>query len=108
MGLHRVLASSGPAHHHTSHALCPAFSPFPDGFAVQSVWVKDEVCYVNVSSVMLRSLPPEISTVLPTQTLRSSLLSLENVREVRFLVDGEEVINLDSVRELSAVEVSGV
>jgi germination protein M len=85
-----------------------AFSPFPDGFAVQSVWIKDEVCYVNVSSVMLRSLPPEISTVLPTQTLRRSLLSLENVREVRFLVDGEEVVNLDSVRDLSPVEESGV
>ena len=79
------------------------FSAFPDGFSVQSVWVKDDICYVNFSSVMLRALPPEISTILPTQTLRRSLLSLENVEEVRFLVDGEEVINLDTVRELQPV-----
>lgn len=76
------------------------FSSFPDGFAVQSVWVKDGVCYVNFSSAMLKDLPQELNTVLPTQALRDSLRSLENVREVRFLVDGEVVTNIDDVRRI--------
>ena len=79
------------------------FSSFPDGFAVQSVWVKDGTCYVNFSSAMLHALPREISTGLPSQALRASLLSLENVWEVKFLVDGEMVTNLDSVRKLEPV-----
>lgn len=75
------------------------FSSFPDGFEVQSVWVKDGVCYVNFSLTMLNALPQDLNTVLPAQALRSSLLSLENVREVRFLVDGEAAVNIDDVRK---------
>ncbi|MBE6962322.1 MAG: hypothetical protein E7445_07715 [Ruminococcaceae bacterium] len=75
------------------------FSSFPEGFAVQSVWVKDGVCYVNFASAMLKALPPEINTVLPTQALRASLRSLENIREVRFLVDGEVAADIDDVRK---------
>ena len=74
------------------------FSSFPDGFAVQSVWVKDGICYVNFSSAMLKNLPQELNTVLPTQALRASLRSLENVEEVKFLVDGEVVVDIDDVR----------
>ena len=48
---------------------------------------------------MLKALPPEINTVLPTQALRASLRSLENIREVRFLVDGEVAADIDDVRK---------
>ena len=83
------------------------FSSFPDGFVVQSVWVKDGTCYVNFSSAMLNALPREINTGLPSQALRASLLSLENVWEVKFLVDGETVTNLDSVRKLETIAEPG-
>ena len=76
------------------------FSSFPEGFKVQSVWVKDGICYVNFSSAMLKALPPEISTILPTQALRASLQSLENVWEIRFLVDGEAANSIDDVRRV--------
>jgi len=76
------------------------FSSFPEGFAVQSVWVKDGICYVNFASTMLKALPRELSTLLPTQALRASLRSLENIGEVRFLVDGEVVANIDDVRKV--------
>lgn len=82
------------------------FSSFPEGFEVQSVWVKDGVCYVNFSSAMLKALPKEINTVLPTQALRLSLRSLENVWDVRLLVDGEAVANIDDVRKTEPAAVS--
>ncbi len=82
------------------------FSSFPEGFSVQSVWVKDGVCYVNFSSAVLRALPPEISTILPTQALSASLRSLENIVEVRFLVDGEVVANIDDVRKTEPIAES--
>ena len=66
----------------------------PEGFAVQSVWVKDERCYVSLSSAMLENLPEEIALSVPLKALINSLLSLENVEEVQFLVDGEATENI--------------
>ncbi len=63
-------------------------SPLPGGFQVKSVWLEEEICYVNLSSALLEGLEED--------TLRTALLALENalhsleaVEEVRFLVDGE-------------------
>ena len=79
------------------------FSVFPEGFNVQSIWVKDGRCYVNFSSAMLQSLPQEISMFLPVQALRSSLLSMGNVWSVQLLVDGELTENLEIHRQPPAV-----
>lgn len=61
----------------------------PEGFRVKSVWLEEDVCYVNLSSVLLDEL--EDITALPQalEALGSSLCSLDAVGEVRFLVDGE-------------------
>lgn len=61
----------------------------PEGFRVKSVWLEEDVCYVNLSSVLLDEL--EDLTALPQalEALGRSLCSLETVGEVRFLVDGE-------------------
>ncbi|WP_298022067.1 GerMN domain-containing protein [uncultured Dysosmobacter sp.] len=61
----------------------------PEGFRVKSVWLEEDVCYVNLSSVVLEEL--ENTTALPwaLEALGRSLCSLDTVGEVRFLVDGE-------------------
>ncbi len=63
-------------------------SPLPEGFQVKSVWLEENICYVNLSSALLEGLD---TGALHTarQALEISLLSLEGVEEVRFLVDGE-------------------
>lgn len=64
------------------------FSPLPEGFQVKSVWLEEDICYVNLSSALLEGLEDgPLQTAL--QALESSLSSLEAVEEVRFLVDGE-------------------
>ena len=64
------------------------FSPLPEGFQVKSVWLEEDICYVNLSSALLEGLEENVlQTAL--QALDSSLSSLEAVEEVRFLVDGE-------------------
>lgn len=60
---------------------------FPEGFRVRNLWMEDQTCYVNFSSVLLGYLLEENEQVL--EALCRSLCSLESVREVRFLVDGE-------------------
>ena len=72
----------------------------PKGTVLNKVTIKDGICYVNFASTMLKALPRELSTLLPTQALRASLRSLENIGEVRFLVDGEVVANIDDVRKV--------
>jgi len=60
----------------------------PEGFQVKSVWLEEDICYVNLSSALLEGLEePAVDTAL--QALERSLRSLEGVDEVRFLVDGE-------------------
>lgn len=61
---------------------------FPAGFRVKSVWLEDDMCYVNLSSGLLESMDTtKLNTAL--QALGRSLCSLETVRETWYLVDGE-------------------
>ncbi|WP_325199955.1 GerMN domain-containing protein [Oscillibacter sp.] len=63
-------------------------SPLPEGFQVKSVWLEEDICYVNLSSALLEGLEEgALRTAL--RALENSLGSLEAVEEVRFLVDGE-------------------
>jgi len=64
-------------------------SVMPEGFRVRSAWLEEHTCYVNLSSAQLKNM--ERLTGLPNalSALQFSLCSLENVQEVRFLVDGE-------------------
>lgn len=63
-------------------------SPLPENFQVKSVWLEEDICYVNLSSALLEGLEDSVlQTAL--QALEESLSSLEAVEEVRFLVDGE-------------------
>lgn len=63
-------------------------SPLPEGFQVKSVWLEENICYVNLSSALLEGVEAG-----PVQTafraLERSLRSLDAVEEVRFLVEGE-------------------
>lgn len=61
----------------------------PEGFRVKTVWLEEDLCYVNLSSALLEEL--QDSGMLPQalQALARSLCSLDAVSEVRFLVDGE-------------------
>lgn len=64
------------------------YSPLPEGFQVKSVWLEEDICYLNLSSALLEGLAEEeLHTAL--LALESSLCSLDAVEEVRFLVDGE-------------------
>lgn len=64
------------------------YPPLPEGFQVKSVWLEEDICYVNLSSALLEGLEDSVlQTAL--QALEESLSSLEAVEEVRFLVDGE-------------------
>jgi len=70
-------------------------SPLPEGFRVKSVWLEEDICYVNLSSALLEGLEETaVQTVL--QALENTLRSLEAVEEVRFLVDGEFIRDLGS------------
>lgn len=64
-------------------------SPLPEGFAVRSVWLDQPVCYVNLSSAIVRELEETEAVPLALQALARSLCSLDTVEEVQFLVDGE-------------------
>lgn len=61
----------------------------PEGFRVRSVWLEEDVCYVNLSSSQLETLAPEADLRTAVDSLARSLCSLDTVDEVRFLVDGE-------------------
>ncbi len=63
-------------------------SPLPEGFQVKSVWLEEDICYVNLSSALLEGLE-EGAFRTALRALENSLASLEAVEEVRFLVDGE-------------------
>lgn len=62
---------------------------FPDGFPVRSAWQEDAICFVNLSSALLETLPETANLSLSLAALDRSLRSLDSVREVRYLVDGE-------------------
>ena len=61
----------------------------PEEFQVKSVWLEEDVCYVNLSSSQLETLPGETDMPMILQALALSLCSLDTVSEVRFLVDGD-------------------
>lgn len=61
----------------------------PEEFQVKSVWLEEDVCYVNLSSSQLETLPEERDMPMILQALALSLCSLDTVSEVRFLVDGD-------------------
>ena len=62
---------------------------FPEGFRPGNVWLEEDVCYVNLPSRLLESLPEDARLDMALEALARSLSSLESVDEVRFLVDGE-------------------
>lgn len=61
----------------------------PEGFRIRSVWLEDQVCYVNLSSHLAELLPEDVRIDVTLQALAGSLCSLDSVTEVWFLVDGE-------------------
>ena len=70
---------------------------FPEGFRPGNVWLEEDVCYVNLPSRLLESLPEEARLDMALEALARSLSSLESVDEVRFLVDGEFAASYGSV-----------
>lgn len=62
---------------------------FPEGFRPGSVWLEEHICYVNLPSRLLESLPEDAALDTALEALARSLCSLESVEETRFLVDGE-------------------
>ena len=61
----------------------------PEEFQVKSVWLEEDVCYVNLSSSQLEMLPEGTDLETTLRALAMSLSSLDSVAEVRFLVDGD-------------------
>ena len=61
----------------------------PEGFKVRKVWLEEEICYVSLSSALLEGQREPETLSQAVLALEQSLLSLESVEEVRFLVDGE-------------------
>lgn len=68
---------------------------FPEGFRVRNLWMEEQTCYINFSSVLLGYLLEENEQVI--EALCRSLCSLESVSEVRFLVDGEFYENYQGI-----------
>ena len=64
-------------------------SALPDWFSIQSVWLDDSVCYVNLLASTVPEDADREEAGLALQALRDSLSSLDSVREVRILVNGE-------------------
>ena len=61
----------------------------PDGFKVRKTWLEEGTCYVSLSSALLDGQPDPASLTQAVASLEQSLLSLETVEDVCFLVDGE-------------------
>lgn len=80
------------------------FPAFPDGFFVRSAWQEDAICFVNLSSALLDSLPENANLSLALLSLDRSLRSLDSVREVRYLVDGEFSDRYGNVRLIEPYE----
>ena len=61
----------------------------PEGFKVRKAWLEEGTCYVSLSSALLEGQPDPAALTQAIDSLQASLLSLEAVDEVCFLVDGE-------------------
>ena len=79
---------------------------FPDGFRVRSAWQEDDICFVNLSSALLETLPESVNVSLALLSLDRSLHALESVREVRYLVDGEFLERYGNVRLMEPYEAA--
>ena len=64
-------------------------SALPEWFTVQSVWLDDGVCYANLLSSAVPEGADPAEADLALRALQDSLASLDSVREVRILVNGE-------------------
>ena len=62
---------------------------WPEGFKVRKSWLEEGTCYVSLSSALLEGQPDPAALSQAIGSLEASLMSLEAVEEVRFLVDGE-------------------
>ena len=74
------------------------YAAFPEGFRVRSVWQETDICFVNLSSALLETLPENANVSLALLSLDRSLHGLESVREVRYLVDGEFLDHYGDIR----------
>lgn len=61
----------------------------PEGFKVRKIWLEEGTCFVSLSSALLEGEPDPSVLSQAVEALRSSLLSLDAVETVRFLVDGD-------------------
>jgi germination protein M len=61
----------------------------PEGFTVQSVWMEDDTCYVNLPSSALQVIPQDADLQMAIYALTRSLRTLDMVNSVQILVDGE-------------------
>lgn len=61
----------------------------PENFRLKTVWLEEEMCYVNFSSAQLHLLGVSVPAETSLEAISRSLCSLDAVEEVRFLVDGE-------------------
>lgn len=61
---------------------------WPENMDMPSVWLKEQTCYVNLSTAALTAETDHKALKLALQALSQSLCRLESVQEVRFLVDG--------------------
>lgn len=77
---------------------------FPEGFFVRSVWQEDRICFVNLSSALLDTLPENADLSTALLALDQSLRSLGSVGEVRYLVDGEFLERYGPVRLMEPYE----
>lgn len=66
---------------------------FPENFQVKAAWLEENICYVNLSSAALAELPEGSTLQTAAVAMVRSLSSLEQVNEVRFMMDGEFVQN---------------
>lgn len=79
---------------------------FPEGFRVRSAWLEDDICFVNLSSALLETLPESVNVSLALLSLDRSLHALDSVREVRYLVDGEFLERYGNVRLMEPYEAA--
>ena len=73
---------------------------------MRSVWQEDDICFVNLSSALLETLPDNANVSAALLSLDRSLHALDSVREVRYLVDGEFLEHYGNVRLLEPYEIT--
>ena len=73
-------------------------SVIPEGFQIHTVRVDSGVCYVNLPGSALQLLPGDQTVQWQILwSLAESLYSIETVSELRFLVDGEELVKFGTI-----------